>query len=227
MAKEVMVMDDMGTKPPRNPHATRDEMVVENIKVTWPIEGEKEWRFITSGGRMPMRKKTEAVGFDPKYVPCPVPKKINPAKGYTKDNCVRCGWEPPVKATGKEKRIMCIVHLEEEHTDWFLEVNSQVDDINRDGDLMPPRSCKPQFPEWRSVDKDLADDRRWAEMTDEERARAEAKKKYQKAEAVKKKSGLAAYNKQRAEAKKAKEAEALGEPMEDTIAEEMIEESEE
>jgi len=74
----------------RNPHAQRDQAVLENLKYLVAEALELDWRFYKSQGIMPMRKKNEAVGFSPVYEPCPAPVKISASGDWSPSNCKRC-----------------------------------------------------------------------------------------------------------------------------------------
>jgi len=224
MAERMMAERATGdTGEAKNPHKTRDELVLENLKYLVADNLEIDWRFYKSQGLMPMRKKNEAVGFSPAYCPCPAPVKIDKNGDWSPANTKRCKKQPPGNMSGKEQRVWAYVHMMEAHVPWWIEVNSLKDDPQRDGETRPPKHTNARLPYWQDIDDPNAE--RALEMTEFERAVEKQKASYNNS--LRKQDVM---NNARAAKKKAKDkerADFVDEKMVETPEQTMVEKEEE
>lgn len=156
--KERMVVDTRGDdKDARNPHAIRDREVRENLKHSYGVEAEAAWRFYDHVGYMPMTSLKDKVDFNPNYVGCPAPIKIDRHGGWEPENCERCNMTPPIDKTGKEQRVWAIAHHKLRHADDWIARHSTVDEKNRNGAMRPPSSTRVEFDAWVAEGESLRD----------------------------------------------------------------------
>jgi hypothetical protein len=147
---------------------TQDREVFDNLRGSAPHNLEKHWRLYKSKGLIPpsVRDKENAGKFNPDYVPCIYPVKIDKTRPWDEmkrgvyTNIKRCDHELPktyegedgktYKAVGKEAAAIAEIHCEE-HVDWYLETHS----VMEDGRKRPPRNTKIEVPVWvESLDED-------------------------------------------------------------------------
>jgi hypothetical protein len=163
---------------------TQDKLAKENLKVNFGSYAERYHR--TLSGKEFMPKDPKAVQkngkrydvFDPTYVPCPGPVKINETGGVNKGNLKPCHAKSPNDLKGKNLRDWWIVH-HEKHWDVWYEMNKRTKEnggLHR-SDMRteaPPGSTFVEYPEWKLK----SDNSHVANMSEYEKRIAVAREKY-------------------------------------------------
>jgi hypothetical protein len=141
--------------------AIQDAEIKRNLEFAVPHRLEKQWRLYEGRGLLSGTEDKKTAGkFNPDYLPCIYPKRIDPTKpwDYTVAdqlvNVERCNHVLPTSVTvggakiplrGKELQAYAEIHCEE-HLDWYFETHARVN--KKTGEKRPPSNTQINVPKW-------------------------------------------------------------------------------